>query len=202
MLDLSLFDHLAVILSYPTPQLLRHVEAVCEDDRLSTESVQDIRTFADYARRTTSTEVEEHYTHSFDLNPSCCLEIGWHLYGEEYERGAFLVNMRQTLREEQIPETGELPDHLSYCLRLLPRLKPDEAVRFARGFLQPALGKILGAMTAENPYTGVLLVTAELLKQRYGAVEEEVTERKNILELPVLNNRLHYHNTEDADGRF
>ena len=33
-------------------------------------------------------KVQELYTHTFELNPVCALEVGWQLYGEEYARGA------------------------------------------------------------------------------------------------------------------
>jgi nitrate reductase delta subunit len=202
MLDISLFDHMAAVLSYPTEHLVGHGEALCRDERLTPEEHQHLHTFCVYARLAKRTEVEELFTQTFDLNPACCLEVGWHLYGEEYERGAFLVNMRQALREEQIMEGLELPDHMSHCLRLLPRLDPDDAVVFARRYLRPALKKILKALDPANPYAGVLCVLETLLARRYGDAEVEKTPADpKIIELPVLNNILHYHNVQDEDGR-
>ena len=39
-------------------------------------------------------DLQELYTRTFDWNPDTSLEIGWHLYGENYERGEFLVEVR------------------------------------------------------------------------------------------------------------
>ena len=32
-------------------------------------------------------QIEETFTRTFDVNPACALEVGWHLFGEEYARG-------------------------------------------------------------------------------------------------------------------
>ncbi len=44
-------------------------------------------------------EVEEAFTRTFDVNPACALEVGWHLFGEEYTAAMFLVRMREELRK-------------------------------------------------------------------------------------------------------
>ena len=83
-----------------------------------------------------STELEELYTRTFDINPVCSLEVGWHLFGEDYNRGAFLVRMRGLLREHGIEEGAELPDHLESVLRVLDAfVKRDRAVPGFRGNL-------------------------------------------------------------------
>ncbi|MDP6051464.1 MAG: molecular chaperone TorD family protein, partial [Candidatus Latescibacteria bacterium] len=148
-------------------------------------------------------EIEESFTRLFDMNPSCCLEIGWHLYGEDYQRGMFLVNMRQSLAEEQLEETVELPDHLSHCLRLFTRLEPEDAEIFSQKYLQPAIAKIRTALEAENPYTCVIDLIQYILEEQYGTVElEEEEVESKLIELPVLNNApIHYDNLEDQVDR-
>ncbi len=104
-----------------------------------------------------SPEFEELYTQTFDLNPVCSLEVGWHLFGEEYARGAFLVRMREELRKHGIPEATELPDHLTYALRLVERMAPADAGEFSARYLVPALDKMLAALEGKgNPYESVL----------------------------------------------
>src|SRR6266568_3182701 len=56
---------------------------------------------------------QELYVQTFEFNPACTLELGWHLFGENYERGEFLVRMREQLRRHGIAESNELPDHLT-----------------------------------------------------------------------------------------
>lgn len=109
-------------------------------------------------------KVQELYTHTFDLNPVCALEVGWQLHGEDYSRGEFLVDMRKKLRFYRIPESRELPDHLSCVLSLLNRLDPEEARNFQEVSLRPALKKMLAGFSDEsNPYRNLLLAIAKLL---------------------------------------
>jgi nitrate reductase delta subunit len=98
--------------------------------------------------------MQELYVQTFEFNPACTLEIGWHLFGENYERGEFLVRMRQELRRHGIPESTELPDHLTHLLPLIDRMEHAEAARLAGEYLLPALGKI--QLAEDNPYGPVL----------------------------------------------
>ncbi|MFV1957938.1 MAG: nitrate reductase molybdenum cofactor assembly chaperone [Planctomycetota bacterium] len=101
--------------------------------------------------------VEELFTRTFDINPVCSLECGWHLYGEDYGRGEFLVGMRRTMRALGVEETTELPDHLTHVLPVLQRLPEEEARRFAATSVVPALRKMLeGFRDADNPYREAL----------------------------------------------
>ena len=102
-------------------------------------------------------EAQELYTRTFDINPVCTLEVGWHVYGEDYARGEFLVKMRQMLREHDLPESTELPDHLTHVLALLARLDAKDADELAGRYLLPALKKMLDGMgDSDNPYKAAL----------------------------------------------
>lgn len=114
------------------------------------------------------TELEELYTRTFDINPIANLEIGWHLYGEQYERGEFLVMMRSVLREHAVEESSELPDHLTHILLALGRMKKEEADAFAMKYIAPSIGKIIEAFgEAENPYIHLLHAIKSFLEQQY-----------------------------------
>jgi len=166
------FIQLANILSYPDKSKLEHVEPLYSQNQ----EKNTLYPFYQFIKKSNLTTVEELFTKTFDLNASCCLEIGWHLYGEQYQRGEFLVNMRQTLAEEKISESNELPDHLSHCLRLLPVLEKEDEAAFAQEYLLPAITKIAKGMKQENPYTCVIVYLQALLKERYSD-ESEVAVR-------------------------
>ena len=102
-------------------------------------------------------DVQELFIQTFDLSPVCSLEMGRHLFGENYDRGLLLVKMRQQLRDHGIAEGTELPDHLTYALRLLPCMQQEEASYFAEAVVLPALEKMLAAIHGkDNPYEHVL----------------------------------------------
>lgn len=115
------------------------------------------------------TDWEELYTRTFDLNPSCALEIGWHLYGEQYERGRFLVRCRDLLHELEIDEAGELPDHLSSLLSALGRLPEELAAPFAARFLLPALLVMREVLRdKKSDFAGLLNAAVVLAEEKKG----------------------------------
>lgn len=114
-------------------------------------------------------EVEELYTTTFDLNPACCPEVGWHLFGERYDRGSFMVWARGELRRYGITESHELPDHLSHLMALLGRMDRAEATRFATEAVGPALERMIASVPDDsNPYAHLLRLTRDVLSADFG----------------------------------
>ncbi len=184
----SIWVHLAHLLSYPERAKLAHLFQL--QTKVRPEQRCHLAPLVAFVKESRLADVEELFTRSFDLNPTCCLEIGWHLYGEDYERGRFLVHMRQSLREHGIPETVELPDHLSHVLQLLDRLPDEEAAPFSRRYIQPALTKIREHLAETNPYRGLLALLAEELETHFGAAEAQAALRPQRVidtKLKVLN---------------
>jgi nitrate reductase delta subunit len=110
--------------------------------------------------------MQEIYVQTFEFNPACTLEIGWHLFGENYERGEFLVRMREQLRRYGIPESSELPDHLTHLLVLVGRMEHEEAAELAGQFLLPALAKIQEGLK-DNPYGSLIVAVQARLEADY-----------------------------------
>lgn len=163
------FDSLAALLRYPDESYTRSVE-VCH--RILLGEQPDIQgLFENFRRRASSLSTEtlqEVFTQTFDLNPVCSLEVGWHLFGEQYERGKFLVRMRQQMRRFEIPETTELPDHLTHVLSVLGRMEPEEAEEFAGACVYPALDKMrAGLGEKDNLFEVVLKLVARVMESRY-----------------------------------
>jgi nitrate reductase molybdenum cofactor assembly chaperone len=118
--------------------------------------------------------LEELYVQTFELSPACCLETGWHLFGERYERGEFMVYLRGLLREHEISESTELPDHLTHVLPLLGRMEPAEAGKLYTDFIGTALEKMLAAIQGkDNPYELLLRATQRLMEHHCAVQPEE-----------------------------
>jgi nitrate reductase delta subunit len=130
-------------------------------------------------------ELQEQFIQTFDLNPDCSLELGWHLYGENYDRGTYLVKLRGLLRRLGVPETHELPDHISHALELLGRLPETEAEEFAVACVLPALQKIRTKLKAETSFHPLIESVAVLLGGRFAYVPQESMTGTAVL--PVLN---------------
>jgi nitrate reductase molybdenum cofactor assembly chaperone len=150
---------LAVLLTYPSaPDWRRDVlgaaAAVGEEDT----SVR--RALSPFLRHVTATEaslVEEGYTRTFDWSRERSLDLGWHLHGETYDRGAFMVRMRELLRRGGIAEEGQLPDHLPRVLAALDALGADEMRELVADEILPAVLRLeQGFRDRDDPYAGVI----------------------------------------------
>lgn len=159
-------DDLAALFAYPDAAGLARVRAALG-------RVPGLGAFADRMRAGRAEDLEEQYTRTFDINPLVSLEVGWHLYGEDYSRGAFLVRMRGLMREHGIAEGAELPDHLALVLATLGRMEGPEADALARGFVLPAITKILDALAgSDNDYRLPLEAVQRFLRERHGREEK------------------------------
>lgn len=111
-------------------------------------------------------KMQELYTQTFDLNPVCTLDIGYHLFGENYKRGELLARLRETESNYELGQSNQLPDHLPVLLRLVAKLE-DEELRLALigEILIPALGKMIEALSqTDNPYRVLIEVISNALK--------------------------------------
>lgn len=158
------------LLSYPGEQTLEACELlyIILQSELPA-AARDISRFGTYLEQHAVWELEEAYTSTFDVNPDCALEIGWHLFGEEYDRGLLLVRMREELRKYGLPESQELPDHLTHVLPLIGAMPDEEASRFVTAVVQPAVLKMQQALArSESPYRGVLDALVAVLQSVWG----------------------------------
>lgn len=108
------------------------------------------------------TRLQESFIETFDMNPAATLEIGWHIFGEQYERGDFLVMLRQRLRDANIAETTELPDHLLHVLPLVAAMDHEERAAFVDRYLAPALEKIATAVPQASPFADLVRAVRQI----------------------------------------
>jgi len=71
-------------------------------------------------------QMQEFYTHTFDLGAFAPIYIGYHLFGESYDRSKILVALRAIYKVKNIDEKGELPDFLPSVLRFIAHYSGSE----------------------------------------------------------------------------
>lgn len=119
------------------------------------------REFIDLMGRLPLAKLEEEYTAAFDFDPACTLDLGWHLSGESRERGALLARLREDLQRAGVPESHELPDHLTQVLELIAR-EPEERAAPLVEMVKPAVGAIQRAlMKRGSPYAHLVAAVYE-----------------------------------------
>lgn len=166
---------LAAALSYPDPDYPARLEQAAElTSELCPEAGERLSKLIRTLSELSLGELEERYTRTFDLSPDCALEVGWHLYGEDYKRGAFLVRARGLLEQHGVVEAGELPDHLVHLLPLLAVLPEDEARELASGYVLPAVEKMRAVLVEkENPFAALVEAVEDVLIALYMRQTEE-----------------------------
>jgi nitrate reductase delta subunit len=155
----TLYKSFASLLEYPDASWHEGLDAIWEP--IASECPTAIAPLLDFSRDIDDlalTGLQERYTQTFDLNPVCTLDIGYHLFGENYKRGVFLANLRETERLFDLGQAAQLPDYLPVLLRLLGKLE-DADLRQAliNDCLIPALRKMVEALVhAGSPYAGLV----------------------------------------------
>ena len=162
------------LVQYPCSRYFEAVsQCVAEIERENPPEGLLLRKFAGDVRAKSQEELEEIFTATFDLDPDCALEIGWHLFGEDRKRGVFLAKVRGELQKAGITETGELPDHVIHILELLPKMDKSAATEFVRSCVLPAITRISEALEGkESLYSPVFKTLLAMLAQEYGVTSK------------------------------
>ncbi len=161
-----LYDQVGRLFAYPVAGYTADLEGCAASLGDGHEqAAAELRPLLDHIGPMSLEQIQELYTCTFDINPVCTLEVGWHIYGEDYARGAFLVKMREMLRRHNLPESTELPDHLTHVLSVLGRLHGEEADDLAARYVLPSLEKMLTSVKdSEAPYMAVLKTVVQVVR--------------------------------------
>ena len=182
MRDAAIYNALVALLTYPEADYPQRIETSVR--AASEECRGQLEQFAIQMRGRATDELQELFTQTFDLNPMCSLELGWHLFGENYERGQLLVRLREELRRHGLEESTELPDHLTHVLQLVERMEHETAADFVAACVLPALEKMLQAMHGkENPFEHVLLAVRSLLRSQFPEIPRIAPESEPLLKV-------------------
>lgn len=160
-----LWQAFAQVLEYPHQRptaAARECATLLES--VSVEAAVAMTEFVTFSTDVPWADLEESYTSTFDLDPTCCPYVGFHLFGETYKRSVFLVRLKAHARELGIELGSELPDHVTAVLRILAASDDDDfKTELATAALLPAVRRMAGTHDDEaassgalTPYRGVL----------------------------------------------
>lgn len=188
----NLYESLAGLLEYPGDDWRERIEAGRQSVMAGNHELLSL--YEEFCQRMddfTLFALQELYTQTFDLNPACVLEVGHHLFGEDYRRGLFLAHLRATESPYTLGQAQQLPDYLPVLLRLLPKLNDCELHHDLLAIcLLPALGKMTAALqSSNNPYCPLISLVREVLQAEVGderCCEPTVATSKARTFLPVL----------------
>lgn len=166
--EAQMLNAVADLLEYPTLSWFDSYE-LCKDLILTSDdsAADHFSNFCLEIRPLSLLELQELYTRTFDLSPVCALEIGYHLFGEDYKRGEFLARLREDQNEYQLGQERQLPDFLPVLLRLLRQFEDSEERAALIGYcLIPGLSRMIDAFDKkENPYGNLIRFLSDFLKE-------------------------------------
>jgi nitrate reductase delta subunit len=161
-----------LLLDYPSQETVstaQHLRSRLE--RSYPTSARQIQRFVSLTSEVPVSRLEELYTSTFDLNPSCYIFAGYLLFGETFKRGAFMARLKSKYRERGFDPGRELPDHMALMLRFLATLDPEEELygQIVTQCMVPAVQKMIagfseGESARANPYLRVLNALLGVLK--------------------------------------
>jgi nitrate reductase molybdenum cofactor assembly chaperone len=181
----------ADLLEYPrsdVAQTARECLALVAPD--NAEAAALLADFLAFAERTPADTIEEIFTATFDLNASCHPYIGYHMFGEAYQRSALLLELKNTFRDYDFDPGVELPDHIAVLLRFMsictdPAMVEEIAREALLRTLEPMMlvpesdpveegEEVPELFDVGIDYRRVLQALALVLQARFGAPEQVV----------------------------
>ena len=171
---MKIYTHIAALFNYPSRDFNEVTTQLAADFKNYGQSlVDDFLPVASHFTSKQTSELQEYYIRTFDVNAACYLDIGYVLFGEESKRGQFLLNMKNEQLKADNDCGTEFADHLPNVLTLLPKIK-DNIFReeLVVSMLLPALKHMLeNFRTEENVYKVLLKLLVFVLKTDFAYSE-------------------------------
>lgn len=167
---MAIYALFADILDYPSPATAAQVkDCVNELANENSEAAELLRQFQTEQLLMPLSQLQELYTSTFELQPDCTPNLGYHLFGNDARRNMFLAQLKQRMETHHVAMGRELPDQLSLILRLLERQdSTEERGALIEDCLVPAISRmvdILGKNANRNAYENTLRALLFLLQK-------------------------------------
>ncbi len=145
MKNLEHYNLLAEIFKYPSAETANKIaEIKVLLDEKYPEAGEEFTRFSDFMANSTKDEIEEIFGKTFHIQAICFLDLGYVIFGEDYKRGEFLVNMKEEQRKAGIDCGIELADNLPNILRLIAIHKDQQFLdEMVSMIMLPAIEKML-----------------------------------------------------------
>ncbi len=170
MKNLKHYTVLSEIFKYPTPARSAFVDEWRKIVQMAVPGLMPkLDSFIEHIQQKTIARQQEYYIATFDVQALCYLDVGYVLYGEDYNRGVFLANMKNEQEKAGNNYGSELPDHLPNMLTLLPKLRDENlAEELVVSMMVPALEKMIESFqSAGNVYQGTLGILLRIMENDF-----------------------------------
>src|SRR5512140_3553838 len=154
----DILSDFADLFSYPRGDvagIARHCLDLLDPRHPAAAALED---FAAWAALVDPGEIEEVYSATFDLEPTCVPYVGWQLCPDPERRNLFLSELSAVYSREGFRPREELGDHVSAVLGFLAVARAGESrLTVLREGLAPAAERMASSIEARfNPYRWLL----------------------------------------------
>jgi nitrate reductase molybdenum cofactor assembly chaperone NarJ/NarW len=154
----AILSDFAELFAYPrgdVARIARHCLELLGPGHPAAPALED---FAAWAALVDRGEIEEVYSATFDLDPTCAPYVGWQLCPDPERRNLFLSELSAVYSREGFRPREELADHVSEVLRFLAVARDEEArLTVLREALAPAAERMASSFEPPfNPYRWLL----------------------------------------------
>lgn len=153
-----LLQLVSLLLQYPDPEWLQIGELRAEVDEVAHPQAREaLQRFLAYLESEEIDQLAQKYVETFDFNPNAALYLTYSAMGEERERGAILVRLKEFYAEAGFEVIAdELPDYLPVLLEFAA-VAPDRAAKkVLRDFRKPMENLRVQLKKTESPYAWVM----------------------------------------------
>jgi nitrate reductase delta subunit len=170
---------ISLLLQYPDERFSRSLHLMETSlKHLPNSSARDkLAQFMSYLQETPLLRLQEIYTETFDLNPSTCMNLTYHLLGDGEKRGNVLACLQQIYHEAGYETvTGELPDYLPLMLEFLSECPDSGGTTMLWSYLG-TVEKPAGLLKGSgNPYSLLLDIVVDIVRS-HGRKAEGIEQR-------------------------
>ena len=159
---------LSILLQYPDDESVLSLEELKEAAAQIPQVEQRERcvNFIDYLGDTPLIRLQEEYTSTFDLNPSTCLNLTYHKWGDSRERGNALVDFRRLYHQAGYESsTGDLPDYLPLVLEYLSLNRNGDNYSFFGQYCEEVETVRSRLEESGNAYADLLAIVADFFTE-------------------------------------
>ena len=181
-MNLKHYNLLAKLFQYPSKETVFLAEDIMDYCSIKGINRKEIDEFIYFCHTNPVCRLEEIYSRTFHVQAICYLDLGYVIFGEDYKRGAFLVNMKNEQMKAGNDCGDELADNLSNVLNLIPLIKDREFMaELVTLVLLPAIDQMLSEFQASR-----MELKKNVLKKKHKALIQEDEDGLNIYQFLLL----------------
>jgi nitrate reductase molybdenum cofactor assembly chaperone NarJ/NarW len=154
-------------LQYPDEELISFLEGMRGSlkDLPASGAKSACLNFLEHLDHTSLLRLQEAFTETFDLNPSTCLNLTYHRWGDGKDRSGALICLKRLYEEAGFEmATEELPDYLPLVLEFMTGIPNGDSAWIKKEFGGTVCDLSRRLQEKGSPFAGLFAVIEEIFR--------------------------------------